>query len=69
MRIFKIIANDVEMGTYQAESFMEAVAAYVQDAGYKSIEDAAGACSQTVEEFLSDLQASEEEFGDGSYNK
>ncbi|MDD5062961.1 MAG: hypothetical protein PHN44_11850 [Candidatus Marinimicrobia bacterium] len=65
MRTFKIIANDVEMGAYQANSSMEAVAAYVQDAGYKSIEDAADVCKQTVEEFLGDLTVSEEESEDG----
>lgn len=69
MRNSKIVANGTEMGIYQAENFIKAIAAYVSDAGYESIEDAADACGQTVDEFVSDLQVSEEESESGSYNK
>lgn len=55
MAAFTITANGTEMGTYEAADEQGAILAYVQDAGYSSIADAADALSQTEDEFLSDI--------------
>jgi len=47
MTKYNVIANGTEMGIY------ESVEECIRDAGYSSIEDAAAACNQSVEEFLS----------------
>lgn len=56
---FRISANSTDMGVYQGATAEEAIKAYIADAGYSSIEAAADACSQTVEEFLSDITTEE----------
>lgn len=51
---YRISAGAIEM-VVEADTAEEAVLVYVQDAGYASVEDAAEACSQTVERFLADV--------------
>jgi hypothetical protein len=52
---YTITANNVVMGTYRGATASSAVLAYVRDAGYASVEDAAETLGQTVAEFLSDI--------------
>ncbi len=57
-KTFNITANTIE-GSYEAETADAAILSYVRDAGYRSIEDAAGACNQTAEAFLVDIIVTE----------
>ena len=53
-KTFKIAAGAIE-SEYEAANEQAAILAYVNDAGYSSVEDAADACSQSVDEFLADI--------------
>lgn len=55
MATFQITANGTTMGDYVGATEDEAIAAYVRDAGYASIDDAADACGQSVEAFRADI--------------
>ena len=55
MNKYQIAANGTDMGDYEANSENDAILKYVNDAGYSTIEEAAEACGQTVEEFLADI--------------
>lgn len=55
MATFTITANGIEMGTYEAADEQAAILAYVQDAGYSSVADAADVLCQTEDEFLADI--------------
>ena len=59
MKSFTITANGADMGTYQASGADAAILAYVQDAGYASVADAADALGTTEEEFLAEIAVSE----------
>lgn len=59
MTSYTITANDVPMGSYKGATRDEAILAYVRDAGYASVADAAEALSQTEEEFLADIVVTE----------
>lgn len=59
MTNYTITVNDVAMGTYKGATRDEAILAYVRDAGYESVADAAEALSQTEEEFLADIVVTE----------
>ena len=59
MNTYKIIAGNTE-SVYSAETEAAAVAAYILDAGYSSIAEAADACGQTVDEFVADLTVRKE---------
>lgn len=61
MTTYTISANGMEMGNYQGETAEAAIQAYIADAGYKSAEQAAQACGQSVEAFLADIEAQEAE--------
>lgn len=56
---YQITANGIEMGTYDAVSADAAILAYVNDAGYTTVADAAEVCGQSVDEFLADITATE----------
>jgi hypothetical protein len=49
----------IEAGTltafYEAETESAAILAYVQDAGYSSVKEAAEVCGQTEQQFVGDL--------------
>ena len=55
MTSYTITANGTTMGTYEGATRDEAILAYVRDAGYASVEDAAEALSMTREAFLADI--------------
>jgi hypothetical protein len=55
MTSYTITANGTEMGSYEGATREDAVLAYVRDAGYASVEDAAEALSMTPEAFLADI--------------
>jgi hypothetical protein len=55
MTSYTITAHGTEMGVYKGASRDEAVLAYVRDAGYETVEEAAEVLGQTVAEFLSDI--------------
>lgn len=55
MTTFIITANDIEMGSYEGATEREAVLAYVRDAGYETIAEAADATGQTEAEFLAEI--------------
>lgn len=59
MTTFTIIANGTDMGIFIASTREECISAYVADAGYSSVEEAAEVLSQTVEQFLAELTVSE----------
>ena len=59
MTTFKITANAIEMGLYEASSADEAILAYVRDAGYETPAEAAAALDLTVEAFLAQLNVTE----------
>lgn len=52
---FTITANGTEMGTYEAADRNAAILAYVHDAGYDSVADAAEAIGKTEAEFVAEL--------------
>ncbi len=54
MTTYTITAGVFE-DTYEAADEAAAILAYVTDAGYASVEDAAAACGQTRGEFLDDI--------------
>jgi hypothetical protein len=54
MNCWKIEANGL-MTITQGETETDAILAYVQDAGYCSVADAAGVCGQTEAQFIADL--------------
>lgn len=58
-KLFNITANGAEMGQYEGETADGAVLAYVNDAGYETVQQAADACGQTVDQFLADIEVSE----------
>jgi hypothetical protein len=55
MTSYTITANSTKMGVYEATTRDEAVLAYVRDAGYASVLDAAETLSMTTEAFLADI--------------
>ncbi len=57
-KTFHIAANAIE-ASYEAETADGAILSYVRDAGYRSVEEAADVCNQTVEEFLADVIVTE----------
>lgn len=57
-KTFRISVNATE-ATFEADTADDAILAYVHEAGYRSIEDAADVCGQSVEEFLSDITVTE----------
>lgn len=58
-KTFQIAANGIEMGAYAGANADEAISAYIADAGYDSIEDAADVLGQTVEAFLAEITVTE----------
>lgn len=56
---YSISVNGIDMGIYEGSSKDEAILAYIKDAGYRSIEDAAAALSQSVERFRAELAVTE----------
>jgi hypothetical protein len=60
MSSYTITANGKTMGTYEGATRDEAILAYVRDAGYASVEDAAETLGQTAEAFLAALVVDEE---------
>lgn len=58
-KLFTITVDGTEMGQYEASSADEAILAYVNDAGYDTVDQAAEVCGQDAEEFLADIQVSE----------
>ena len=56
MQSFTIVANGTEMGSYEAETKREAIEAYVRDAGYDSIGQAAEALSKGEDAFLAEIE-------------
>lgn len=54
---YTITANGTTMGTYEGSTRDEAILAYVREAGYASVAEAADALSQTPEMFLADIIA------------
>jgi len=54
MTTYTITANAIT-STYNAETEAAAVQAFIEDAGYASVEAAADVCGQTVEQFLADM--------------
>jgi len=61
MSIYTISVNGISMGPYEAETAAAAVLAYVRDAGYASVAEAAGILGQSEEVFLADLSVVEVE--------
>lgn len=59
MAIFAITANGTFMGEYAGIDRQDAITAYVQDAGYADISEAADVIGQTDEEFLADIHCEE----------
>ncbi|WP_179505643.1 MULTISPECIES: hypothetical protein [unclassified Sphingomonas] len=57
-KTFTITAGTIEV-SYDAVDEASAINAYVQDAGYASVQAAADACNQTVENFLADITVTE----------
>jgi|LakMenE01Jun11ns_1017448.scaffolds.fasta_scaffold9458515_3 hypothetical protein len=55
MTSYTITAGDQAMGSYEGATRDEAILAYVRDAGYASVEDAANALSMTPAAFLADI--------------
>ena len=55
MTTFLITANGVEMGSYEGATEREAIIAYVQDAGYETVAEAAAATGQTEAGFLAEI--------------
>ena len=53
--IYNISANGFFMGSYEADTEDEAILAYVRDAGYESIEQAAAVCGKSPEEFRAEI--------------
>lgn len=47
-----VISTGVIVSEHEGATENEAIAAFVADAGYASVEDAAAACDKSVEEFL-----------------
>jgi hypothetical protein len=60
MATYTVQANGVEMGKYTGADEDAALAAYLKDAGYKTAEQAAEVCGQTVESFLADIKIAEQ---------
>ena len=58
MTTFTITANAIETSV-EADDADGAVLAYVRDAGYASVEEAAEVCGQSVDAFLSGITVSE----------
>ena len=56
---YTIIANSLDMGTWEATSADAAIDAYLADAGYDSREAAAKALGQSIEEMLADIEVTE----------
>ena len=56
---YTIIANGMDMGTWEATSADAAIDAYLSDAGYASREAAAEVLGQTVEAMLAELEVIE----------
>lgn len=54
MKTFTIHANAITT-TVEADNTDAAIIAYVNDAGYSSVEAAADACNQSVDDFLADI--------------
>ena len=54
MTTYTITANAIT-STYNAATEAAAIQAYVKDAGYQSVEAAADACNQTIDQFLADM--------------
>lgn len=57
-KTYTITANAIE-ASYEAENSDAAILAYVIDAGYASIEEAAEVCGKSVEDFLADIHVVE----------
>ncbi len=58
MKTFAITANAIE-AEYEAADADAAILAYVNDAGYATVEDAAEACDQSADDFLADIHVIE----------
>jgi hypothetical protein len=52
---FKITANGTEMGIYEGGDANTAILAYVKDAGYETVKEAAEVCGQTEDAFCGDI--------------
>ena len=50
-----LISTDGYASSYSGDTEREAINAYVQEAGYTDLEDAAATLGQTTEEFLADI--------------
>lgn len=59
LKTFAIAANGTPFGEWTAETADAAILAYVQDAGFKTVEDAAATLDQSVEKFLGDIDVEE----------
>lgn len=55
LNIYSIAANGTPMGVFKAADADAAIFAYVVDAGYSSVEEAAAVLERTPEEFIADL--------------
>lgn len=54
MTTYTIHANAITT-TVEAANADDAIVAYVREAGYSSVNDAAEACNQSVDDFLADI--------------
>lgn len=59
---YLVSASSFPSGTYDADNQEDAVMRYIEDAGFKTIEEAARACGLTVERFRCDLIVIDEKF-------
>lgn len=55
LKLFSIAANGTPIGVFKAADAHAAVLAYVQDSGYRTVEEAAAALNESVEFFRADL--------------
>ncbi len=58
---YAISANGSDMGIYDGANSEEAIAAYIKNAGYETVAEAADVCGQSEDEFLADLVVMEED--------
>lgn len=56
---FDVSVDGVLFGTYDAATAEDAILAYVAEAGYATVDEAAGAAGMTVEDFLASVTATE----------
>ena len=55
VKFYRLLVNGNSMGVYFATCAGSVIAQYVLDAGYANIGEAADACGQCTEDFLSDI--------------